>query len=399
MYVVVFPILAAQTGPSEYCLPAALARDVLAQHRFQSNLHIICHDASRLEKIPSPQKIALEDHPGLKITILPHTGRRSLLIKLPSIVRILRSAAAEAESWHSGCATELVDLTTISFLVGRYFARGLRILCLDSDPASMVAKGTRLQRWKAPFLRLRYRSWANEVDCTIFVGAGAEDVYARSSRRSLTTAAVWLDEGDAASIDEIAKKFNCTDPVRLALPSRLTSWKGVDDVLHAFRRLDSGINYRLDIIGAGPEIDRLRSIANGLEKILFLGEIPYGDQFYSALRSYHAVIIPTRGNEEPRIAYDAAASGCAIIHSDTRSLNGALSAIEQRWKFEPGNTDSLANVISQFFVERHCWELAALQGRSAIAGRTIQDMHRARKTFLDAIRQQKAREATAHKWR
>ena len=183
MYVIVFPILAVQSGPTEYHLPAALARDVLTQHRFQSELHIICHDAFNLDKIPSPQRIALEHYPGLKITILPYTGRRSFLMKVPSIVRTLRSAAAEADVWHTGCGTELFDLTAVSFLIGRYFARGLRILCLDSDPASMVAQGEPSKRWKAPLLRYRFRKWAQEVDASRLVSV-LSDLFTLDSERS-----------------------------------------------------------------------------------------------------------------------------------------------------------------------------------------------------------------------
>jgi glycosyltransferase involved in cell wall biosynthesis len=285
----------------------------------------------------------------------------------------------------------LFDLTVLSFLIGRWCAPGLRVLCLDSDPASMMANGARSTRWKAPLIRARYRRWAREADATIFVGTGTAATYGPYSRRSVTTAAVWLNEGDLADDATVAAKFDQSDneAVRLALPTRLHEWKGVDDVLAALIAVGDRLPaWHLDILGEGPMKAALIEQARPLgDRVSFVGEIPYGEAFFARLRSYHVVMVPTRGLEEARIAYDAAASGCVLVHSATPTLDQALRDVATRWRFEPGDVDGLVGALEHLFAERRTWRAAALQGLQAMRGRTIEDMHKMRAAFLRPLRE------------
>jgi len=395
MYSISFPIHVHQTGPASYCLPAGLARDVLAQLRYEPALNIICPVAASRDRVPSPVDLNLADYPGLTITLLPYDGRRSYYLGIIKIVRKLAEAARASSVWHTGCSTRLFDLTTISFLVGRWCAPKLRVLCLDSDPASMMANSGWSSRWKAPLIRARYRRRAREADATIFVGTGTAATYGPYCRRSITTAAVWLNEGDLATAEATAAKFDPSDAtvVRLAVPTRLNEWKGVDDVLAALIAVGDRLpDWHLDVIGEGPMKAALVGQARSLgERVSFLGEIAYGEPFFTRLRSYHVVMVPTRGLEEARIGYDAAASGCVLVHSATPTLEQALRDVATRWRFEPGNVDNLVATLEQLFAERRSWRAAALQGLQAMRGRTIEDMHKMRATFLGPLRANQTR--------
>src|SRR5439155_16318537 len=161
------------------------------------------------------------------------------------------------------------------------------------------------------------------------------------ARRFVTTAAVWLNDGDLASDSETIKKFQRdAEPVGFCLPSRFTPWKGIDDTIAAFKAASARLpKWELDIIGDGPELENLRSQASNVANITFLPPLDYGEAFFKKLRTYDIVIIPTRGLEEARIAYDAAASGCLIIFSGTPTLRKALSDVNTKWEFQPGNSE------------------------------------------------------------
>jgi glycosyltransferase involved in cell wall biosynthesis len=390
MYSISFPIHVHQAGPASFCMPAGLARDILAHLRYEPALNIICPVAPSRADVPSPVDLNLADHPGLTVTLLPYSGRRSYYLGIIKIVRILARAAGAASVWHTGCSTRLFDLTTLSFLVGRWRARKLRVLCLDSDPASMLANSAPWKRWMAPLVRARYRRWAGEADATVFVGSGTAATYGPYCRRSVTTAAVWLNEGDLASADLTAAKFDqpAGDVVRLAVPTRLQQWKGVDDVLAALSAARDRLPaWHLDVIGDGPMKAALIEQARPLgDRVSFLGEIPYGEPFFARLRSYHVVMVPTRGLEEARIAYDAAASGCVLLHSATPTLEQAMRDVATRWRFQPGNVEDLVGTLETLFARRGTWRAAALQGLEAMRGRTIEDMHKMRSSFLGPIR-------------
>jgi len=390
MYSISFPIHVHQTGPQSYCMPAGLARDILAQLQFEPALNMVCPIAASREDVSSPVELNLADYPGLTITLLPYEGRRSYYLRIIKIMRKLIEVARASSVWHTGCSTQLVDLTTISFLVGRWCAPGLRVLCLDSDPASMMANSGWSGRWKAPLIRARYRRWAREADATIFVGSGTAATYGRFCRRSITTAAVWLNRGDLAVPETTAAKFEQAGEtvVRLAVPTRLNEWQGVDDVLAALIAVGDRLpRWHLDVIGEGPMKAALVEQARPLgDRVSFVGEIAYGEPFFTRLRSYHVVMVPTRGLEEARIGYDAAASGCVLLHSSTPTLEQALSDVATRWRFEPGNVESLATALEQLFAQRQSWPTAALQGLQAMRGRTIEDMHKMRASFLRPLR-------------
>jgi len=388
VYTITFPIHVFKASEHEYVMPAGLARDILAQLKSGEKVSMIVPLASSAEQISSPFRINTKQYPDLQIAMLPYTGRRSFFMRIFNIIKILRSAAKRSTIWHTGCSVDLFDITALSFLVGHYFAPKLRVLCLDSDPASMLEQSGLLGRLKARIVRARYRRWARQVDAVIFVGTGVEGNYSKYAHRFVTTAAVWLNDGDLALESETIAKFQRDlEPVRFCLPSRLTQWKGIDDTIAAFRIVNSRLpKWELDIIGNGPALENLRSQANNVANISFLKPLDYGEAFFRKLRTYDIVIIPTRALEEARIAYDAAASGCVIVFSNTPTLRKALSDVKTKWEFEPGNPESLASALISACKCSDSWTSVALAGIAAMKGRTIQEMHQRRFQFFQSMK-------------
>ncbi len=276
----------------------------------------------------------------------------------------------------------------MSYQAGVRYAKGLKILCLDSDPASMLEQSGLRGAWKGKLVRTRYERWAAQADATIFVGSGVSESYGRFARRSITTNAVWLQKGELA--DEAATAAKYEDPqetVRMAIPSRLTAWKGVDDVILALPEIAGQLGpVQLDVIGEGPEKPRLVSLAKESKHMIrFLPSVPYGQPFFTLLRSYHVILAPTRALEEARIVYDAAASGCVLIHSATKTLGSALQGITRRWTFQPASQQSIQSAILAAFRARSQWGAAALEGIAYMKERTIDEMHAIRSRFVNNI--------------
>lgn len=392
MYTITFPIPFWQTSGEAVWMPAGLARDLQAQLRYESHLRVIGIHADDLSVVQDPVEVPHETYPGLSIRCLPWNGtRRQWLLRHRHITRILAEEAEASTVWHTTCSLGLWDLTTTSFAAGRH-CPGLRVLCLDSDPAAMAARSGWSGVWKAPLIRAGLRRRVASADTTIFVGTGPYAEYARYARHAIRTGAVWLREGEVASDDEVHAKADelLKGPVRMVLASRLTAWKGVDDVLDALDYIGSRLpDWTLDVIGEGPEKGRLQRRAGRSphrSRIRFCAPIPYGPTFFSALRRYHLALIPTRGPEEARIVFDAAAAGCALVHSGTPTLCDALGPLRRRWIFEPGNPHSLADALKRAIGARTLWPEAWLDGLTFMRGRTIDEMHRIRFDELASLR-------------
>lgn len=85
------------------------------------------------------------------------------------------------------------------------------------------------------------------------------------------------------------------DVPQLVVLSRLNEVKGVDDVLRAFKILRDGAmpSARLNIVGAGDEEARLRSLANELdvaEAVVWHGWIPLGPDLFALLQEMDVMV-------------------------------------------------------------------------------------------------------------
>jgi glycosyltransferase involved in cell wall biosynthesis len=116
-------------------------------------------------------------------------------------------------------------------------------------------------------------------------------------------------------------------------------WKGVDDSINALALLGDRVgDYVLDVIGEGPEKNRLVGLCKKRQldnRVRFLPQIPYGEPFFRYIRRNHVVLVPTRGLEDARIVYDAAASGCVILHSKTPTLQNSAGKLPKTETLAP----------------------------------------------------------------
>jgi glycosyltransferase involved in cell wall biosynthesis len=377
-----FPVPVYSPDGKTVFLSENLARDVLAHAEFEPDLRLLFPRAETPEQYAD---VVLTERPGLSFRLLPWNGRmNSLPLAAPKLYRILKEEAKRAEVWHSTCSIYLFDATHIAWHAGQS-SDAIQILIMDSDPAMMIEKSGGA-KWKADYVRRRYLNWVGKADIAVINGEGVWPIYAPVAKIPLKTPAIWLDPKDFAPEDQLRAKFAERGTIRMTLPSRLLAWKGIDDTIMALRDVGDSIpDWTLDIIGEGDQLDHLKALAAGEPRIRFLGLMPYGAPFFEALRSYHILIAPTRSSEETRIVFDAAASGCVIVQSDTPTLSSALQDV-RTWKFQPGNVASLGQALVAAASARNEWEAVAIGGQDAMRGKDISVMHRLRHDALARIR-------------
>jgi glycosyltransferase involved in cell wall biosynthesis len=396
-------------GAGTLLVTSGVARDLLAQLATEPQLRVICPGAPRSSYVVDPVAIDLSQHTGLSFRLLPWSGStRTWVARMPAVRRVLREEARGADVWHAACSRGLWDVTTMSYAVGRRHAPrdSVRVFCLDSDPAEMLRNsGGAVQKLKAALVRRSLERRVREADVVIFIGPGVQARYGALPKRAMRAEAVWLNDGELA--DEAATRAKFADPAepaRLVLPTRFQAWKGVDDGIDAIARLRAGgpanapPPFTLDIMGSGEHeaalVARARAagLLDGNGRVRFLPPTPYGEPFFQTLRTYHLVLVPTRGLEEARIVYDAAASGCVLVHSDTPTLRAALAELSPRWSYPPADVVAMARTIGEALSRRAEWQAAGLNGLSFMRGRRIQTMHEKRSVFLRDV-QRELREA------
>ncbi len=153
-----------------------------------------------------------------------------------------------------------------------------------------------------------------EVNRPYFVERGFGDVHV--VRRGIPVEALAVGEGQA-------------DRRRIVTVSALDARKNVEGVIRSFAlaRARSNAALHLDIVGAGPDEDRLRRIVNELglaDGVRFLGHLSHRDVL-ARMRAAHTFLFLSHKASErfPNVVKEALYAGCYVVASATPGI-GAL---------------------------------------------------------------------------
>lgn len=196
-------------------------------------------------------------------------------------------------------------------------------------------------------LHRRLATWAEHVDRFIVLTDFQRDLMVRA--------------GLAA--DKVVVKPNFVpDPgSRSAPPSaskvvlyvgRLSSEKGVDLLLEAWRRADTG-DLELWVVGDGPNRDELER--NPPSRVRIEGPVSRGEVQSLMLRS-RALVLPSRGYEAlPTVILEAAAAGLGVVVPTPSSPGAAVErAVGRSWLFRSGRIGDLEGRLADLVDGRRC---------------------------------------------
>ncbi|HEX6994496.1 MAG TPA: glycosyltransferase [Gammaproteobacteria bacterium] len=124
---------------------------------------------------------------------------------------------------------------------------------------------------------------------------------------------------------------------------RLSREKGLDTLVRAAARARVGA----DLIGTGPELDRLEALAAHIgADVRFLGFLS-GRELESAIADARAVVVPSEWYENaPLSVLEAYALGKPVIASRIGGLPELVEHDETGWLFEAGDADALGLMLS-----------------------------------------------------
>jgi len=114
-------------------------------------------------------------------------------------------------------------------------------------------------------------------------------------------------------------------PVRLVAAGRLSVEKGFDVLLEAMRlAVDDGLDLHLDLVGSGPEHDRLAELAAPLgERVTMLPAEPR-ERLWQRMDASAVLIVPSRREGLGLVALEAIARGRPVIASRAGGLPEAV---------------------------------------------------------------------------
>ncbi len=339
--------------------------------------------------------------PRIHFVDLP--SRRKLTLMLPRTIARLWRAIGQADIVHSGVGDWLpISIGNMTALFARL--RGKYLLVIVESSTWRIARGARaswLARTRASLSEAMNRWCIGRADLAIFTQAEYKaSLMRRRPERGHVIHASWIDEAnllsaETAKSDWTTKGTGTSAPLRVLFAGRLTAAKGVDVMLEAIDGAQTeGLAVHLDILGEGPLLDRCRAAAAAARRstrVTLLNVIPYGATFFERLRHYHAVLVPSLSDEQPRIVYDAYSQAVPVLASNTPGLRDCVVDGQTGMLFAPNDARSLLDCLRQALRAGPLLEEMGRAGLQQARRMTHRSMHRQRWVLLQAEMRRRAR--------
>jgi len=346
--------------------------------------------APRFKKGATPGLARLEAPPGTRLSIVPlppQTSTRESLRNLPQTAAALWRAIGDADIVHSS-------------VVGWPYPLGWLtnpIALLRRKHLLVVVEGSWVRSGKQKTLKDRLierttevvgRWSCNRADVCLFTQPGYRELLFTHGRgAAYITPAVWVREEDIldGATAEQLWSVKVREPVRLLFAGRLVVGKGVDVLLSALCILDArGVPVTIDIIGSGDRREAFVQAQSAFKSVRLsvLDPVPYGAPFMKLIDGYHALVISSLGDEQPRVLFDGSARAVASLASDTDGLRAHVEHGKTGWMLPVGNPDAWATAIERLSADAPLLRDMGMAAHRATAACTHRAMHRTRSNIL-----------------
>lgn len=267
-------------------------------------------------------------------------------------------------------------------------------IAVESSPWR-IAPGSRASAIKK--LKAEVAEWMNRqviewVDLAVFTQARYKDsLMVNRPDRGHIIHASWIDDSIIARPQEAARSWSDmlsgkNGHLKVLFAGRVTAAKGVLVLLNALRELDArGRAIELHIIGEGDLISACQSVQKALKiaRIELIAPISYGPEFFTFLRGYHAVVIPSLTDEQPRIVYDAYSQAVPVLASSTDGLRDCVEDMVTGRLCKPDDLSALVGLLEWAWADPNRLVVMGTACLARANQMTHQQMHRRRWALLD----------------
>ncbi len=258
-------------------------------------------------------------------------------IKLfPSVMRSLHGLARQSFCIHSGLSWDVWLPFEFASIVFGIFLKRRTVFVVDIDYRNSAYMSYRSGDWsRKSYLLCKYvydtarsmQVWVAARYCSLVLLKGKKMAEDFGSGRPNVKAFLDASHSERNIIpqESLEQKLRTVrddeKPLRLIYFGRLTAYKGIDRCLRAAAGARAtGANITLDVIGGGEQAQSLRDLAHelGAENwVTFHGAMPFNQDFFALLYSFHLLLAAPLREDTPRSALDAMAAGIPYLAFDT----------------------------------------------------------------------------------
>jgi glycosyltransferase involved in cell wall biosynthesis len=351
--------------------------------------------AAPLRPLPADttQLVPIED--GLRtrlglVPLPPQTSRIRAIAELPGIFWALWRAIGKAEIVHTGTGGWPLPLGWLASPIAKLRRKKLLII-VESAPWTLTGKkgsnASLRKRVEASLYEQMSKYWCPRADLSFYTQPAYLERYHRNGKGPAYVApATWVNAEDILEDTQCRLLWDSKmrEPVRFLFAGRLVAEKGVKIILEAVEKLTKqGVRGAVHVIGEGSLRDNViaaeRMAPFGLK---YFEPLPYGATFLNFLQRYHAVVVPSLSDEQPRILFDAAARGVAILASETDGLRPYVENDRSGRLIPPGDSGALAEAMASAVANPAVLRGFAMEALSRVRGKTHRAMHAERSRII-----------------
>ena len=175
---------------------------------------------------------------------------------------------------------------------------------------------------------------------------------------------------DPSGLVDEPRSFNRNQPLRLVFVGRLVITKGIFEMVSALKQLRSqGRQFKLTIVGTGPEEERLRRLVTASELddcTMFVGGV-FGTAKRCVWLESDVFLFPTYTEGLPYALLEAMAAGCVPVTTPVGAIPDVMQARVHGLLVPAKDPSGLATAIAQLDDDRLALARMAEQSRRRIA--------------------------------
>lgn len=340
--------------------------------------------------LPLPENgedlIPLEEDLRARLNLVPlppQTSRLQALLHLPRTFCVLWRAIGQTEIVHSGIGGWPYPLGWLANLIAQLRGKQ-RLIIVESaawrttnKTASVVPLRKKVEvavyEWMA-------RYWCARADLSFYTQPAYLTQFHSNARTPAYLApASWVNDANVLDISQARMLWESKirEPLRFLFAGRLIADKGVKILLQAAETLAAaGVAGSVHVIGQGPLRDEVIAAARTRPfGLTYFEPVPYGEPFLSFLQNYHAIVVPSISDEQPRIVFDAAARAVPILASDTDGLRPHVEDGRTGQLIRPGDPEALTEAMAYWAAHPALVHGFGMEALDRVRGHTHRAMH------------------------